>query len=180
MAIDPGSEAVSRLMVSWIPFEDSTYEVYRKLNGENAFSRLGSVNENNFLDREFNLVREKSPIYQIKSIKGSSESQMSKSATLNWSDALDLDNDGYNDGHERYLGTNEYMKCGADWPPNLNNLNRSLNRVNSFDALKYIGKIGSKRGDGNFEKRLDLDANGRIDTRDFENLKKVFNKSCKI
>ena len=93
--------------------------------------------------------------------------------------ALDSDSDGFKDGKERYMGTDQADACSDNstdpaWPPDINN----NKLVNIIDVLFFGGHMGAKIGESNYDKRYDFDANGTINIIDVLFFGPYMTKTC--
>jgi len=91
----------------------------------------------------------------------------------------DSDGDGFTDSVEIYLGTDPLDKCADDstdaaWPPDFDN----NKKINIEDVLSIKPVFDSKKGDGVYNNRFDLNVDAIIDTNDVLLLKPIFNSTC--
>lgn len=95
----------------------------------------------------------------------------------------DSDNDGFSDIVEKYLGTDPLKRCtdpatrpkdnnpSQTWPLDLLTGGSGLNRINLQDVNSFntpTHYFGTKRGDPNFNRRWDLNADGEINQQDLD------------
>jgi uncharacterized repeat protein (TIGR01451 family) len=79
----------------------------------------------------------------------------------------DDDNDGFSDAVENYIGTDSLASCPRSpshdaWPLDIN----IDTHANTLDVLLFKPVIQSQMGDLNYDKRFDLDANGKVSILD--------------
>jgi len=91
----------------------------------------------------------------------------------------DSDNDGFADGIEWYIGTDRLDNCPDNvsdpaWPPDISN----SRKVDIVDVGAFRPVYLSQVGDGKYNKRFDLDADGLINTIDVGAMRPYFNKTC--
>ena len=91
----------------------------------------------------------------------------------------DDDNDGFTDAVENYLGTDSLDSCPDDasddaWPPDVN----MDSWADIVDILQFKPVLLSAAGDGNYDRRFDLDADGDIDITDVLKYKPVILTQC--
>lgn len=95
-------------------------------------------------------------------------------------DCDDLDDDGFSDVVEAFVGTDPVAACPRvvavhpAWPPGMND----SQHANMTDVLPLKQVFGSVDGDGRYAPRQDLDANGKINMADVLKLKPYFGRSC--
>lgn len=91
----------------------------------------------------------------------------------------DTDSDGFSDTIEQYIGTNPNLACGTDWPANTNNAGGSKNKIDIFDVNKLAPPVFfSSVGSANYNKRYDLNADGKINIFDVNLIGLYFNTAC--
>ena len=91
----------------------------------------------------------------------------------------DSDSDGFSDLIENYIGTNPNLACGTDWPANTNNAGGSKNKIDIFDVNKLAPPVFfSSVGSANYNKRYDLNADGKINIFDVNLIGLYFNTAC--
>ena len=86
----------------------------------------------------------------------------------------DDDNDGFTDGEERWISTDELADCATDygtdaWPPDIDN----NTRVNILDVLLYKPKLT-----GAYDARYDLNADRKVNILDVLLYKPELGASC--
>lgn len=89
--------------------------------------------------------------------------------------ADDADVDGFSDSVEKYVGTDPKLNCGNNaWPPDINN-DKLVNQAD-LDLVKPHWQ--SKIGDKNYNKRVDLNADKRINSLDYSPILRFFDSAC--
>jgi hypothetical protein len=96
----------------------------------------------------------------------------------------DSDGDGFTDAAEAFLGTDPLSACNATtttndedidaWPPDFND----DTEVDIADVALLRIVYGSRSGDGVYDPRFDLTADGNIDIADVVRLRGVIGSSC--
>lgn len=88
---------------------------------------------------------------------------------------VDSDYDGFTDAVEKYVGTDPTKSCGTNaWPLDFNNDGSD----NTLDLSILSKHYGTKFGDPLYDKRYDLNADGKIDSLDQGILANSFGKAC--
>ncbi len=88
----------------------------------------------------------------------------------------DTDHDGFPDAIENYIGTDPTNSCGVNaWPPDIDN----DGIVNIIDIARISRLYDTHIGDGRYNKRYDLNADGVIDRTDLDIVGSYFLKKCK-
>ena len=87
----------------------------------------------------------------------------------------DRDSDGFSDAIEQYVGTNPNLSCGINaWPPDFNN-----NNITSLsDVLMFIPSFNSIDGQQNYNRRFDLNTDGKVTLQDVLRMQLYFNHKC--
>ena len=93
--------------------------------------------------------------------------------------AGDPDGDGFSNKVERYVGTDPHDACPDNanddaWPPDINR----DTRVDVLDMVAYRPILGSAKGDANFNKRFDLNADRIVNIADLLMFKSLLGLSC--
>ena len=93
--------------------------------------------------------------------------------------ALDSDSDGFKDGKERYMGTDQADACSDNstdpaWPPDINN----SKKVDLLDLLVLKPAFNTSIGNSAYNPRVDLDGNGTVNLLDLLLFKPYFNQTC--
>jgi len=96
----------------------------------------------------------------------------------------DTDGDGYTDAAEAFIGTDPLRDCNETttandettdaWPPDFND----DTAVGIADIVLLRAAYGSTSGDGVYDRRFDLTADGGIDIADIVELRAVYGSAC--
>lgn len=87
----------------------------------------------------------------------------------------DTDRDGFSDKVEGYIGTDPNKVCGVNaWPVDVD----GDRAVTILDMTKVANSYNTKTGDGKYNKRYDMDANGAIAIEDLNIVASYFLQNC--
>lgn len=97
----------------------------------------------------------------------------------------DFDCDGFGDIEELFMGTNPFASCAQTTTPNDEPLDPNPSDTNddgtfnTLDTVSYLGHLNSLIGSAAYEERLDVNANGVVNTLDLIPLALRFNTTCR-